>query len=134
MKVKSVGKFIDDVAEELGWQGRKQRPQTPKNKKKPDIIDNVEYTVDGETPRDPDINFTFGEDGGQYSNPGAASTAMNVAGQNARNGMGHSGFGDFLKKNHNVIMGSTLGVGVGAVIQHEEDEQDMRRMMIGMRR
>lgn len=134
MKIKSVGKFIDDVAEELGWQGRKARPQAPKNKKKPQTVDNVEFTVDGEAPRDPDINFTFGGNGNQYTNPGAANSAMAVAGQNARNGMRYSGFGDFLRKNQNVVMGAAMGAGVGAVIQHEEDEQDMRRMMMGMRR
>ncbi len=134
MKTKSVKKFIDDVTEGLGWQVRKAKPQAPKNKMKSQTVDNVEFTVDGEAPRDPDINFTFGGNGNQYTNPGAANSAIAVAGQNARNGMGYSGFGDFLKKNQNVIMAATMGIGVGAVIQHEEDERDMRRMMIGMRR
>ena len=134
MQIKSVGKFIDDVAEGLGWQGRKARPKAPKNKMKSQTVDDVEFTVDGEAPRDPDINFTFGGNGNQYTNQGAANNAMDVAGQNARNGMRYSGFGDFLRQNQNVVMAATMGAGVGAVIQHEEDERDMRRMMIGMRR
>ena len=139
MKNKTIGEFFDSVVDTVkkelkegkeGYNKTKDKINaSSKNRKNKNVVDDVEYTVDGKAPDEPDINFTFGEG---YTNPGAANIAMGVAGQNARNGMGHSGIHGFIRQNP--ILSVAGAAGTGMIIGEEGTEADMRHHMMGMGR